>query len=93
MDEGSLRKSLQELLKLMLLVWCKENQAIKLVAAKKTGKVSIDFFLCESYQTFFVFFLSSFQTILPLGSSELINLQNCESPIIKFNVYWAESAA
>uniref|UniRef100_A0A1Y1MMJ7 PDZ domain-containing protein n=2 Tax=Photinus pyralis TaxID=7054 RepID=A0A1Y1MMJ7_PHOPY len=31
---GSLRRNLEELLKLMLVIWCKENQALKLVAGK-----------------------------------------------------------
>lgn len=38
-EHESLRQSLEELLKLMLLVWCKENQAIKLVSLENNGKI------------------------------------------------------
>lgn len=37
-EHESLRQKLEDLLKLMLVVWCKENQAIKLISAKPNGK-------------------------------------------------------
>ncbi|KAK4874674.1 hypothetical protein RN001_014034 [Aquatica leii] len=33
-EQSSLRRNLEELLKLMLLIWCKENEAIKLISGK-----------------------------------------------------------
>lgn len=37
-EHESLRQSLEDLLKLMLIVWCKENEAIKLVSSISNGK-------------------------------------------------------
>lgn len=39
-EESPLRKSLEELLKLMLVIWCKENQANKVISAKPDGKLT-----------------------------------------------------
>lgn len=36
-DVGSLQRNLQDLFKLMLMVWCKENEAIKIITSQPTG--------------------------------------------------------
>lgn len=36
--KGSLREKLEEIFKLMLMVWCRQSQAIKLVASDPCGK-------------------------------------------------------
>lgn len=40
-EHGSLKNSLEELLKLMLIVWCKENNAIKTVSGKANGNLQL----------------------------------------------------
>lgn len=49
-DNDSLRRSLEELLKLLLMVWCKENQANKLISSKPNGNV----YVCIQNNYFFV---------------------------------------
>lgn len=41
-EETSLRQSLEELFKLMLVIWCKENEANKLISGKGNGKICVD---------------------------------------------------
>lgn len=36
-EHESLRQRLEDLLKLMLVVWCKENQAIKVISTQSNG--------------------------------------------------------
>ncbi|XP_017781519.1 PREDICTED: glutamate receptor-interacting protein 2-like [Nicrophorus vespilloides] len=37
-EHETIRKSLEDLLKLMLIVWCRENQALKLISTQKTNE-------------------------------------------------------
>lgn len=42
-NDTQLRNKLEEILKLMLVVWCRENQALKLVATPTNGNLFIIF--------------------------------------------------
>lgn len=39
-DHNHLRHKLEEILKLMLVIWCKENQALNVITAERNGNES-----------------------------------------------------
>lgn len=42
---GNIRQKLEEIFKLMLVVWCRQSQANKLMALEPGGKIFYDIFL------------------------------------------------